>query len=75
MGGKLCAWDLMDLKGDVAQLVMQAGLSGPLPESAHLQNDEGDTSHGDSVSQLASLLDTVQWSVLSTPAVTLMLLS
>lgn len=54
MGGKLCAWDLMDPKGDVAQLVMQAGLSGPLPESPHLQNDEGDASRGDSVSQLAS---------------------
>ena len=67
MGGKLCAWDLMDPKGDVAQLVMQAGLLGPMPASPRLQNDEGDTSRGDSVSQLASSLDTMQWSVLSNP--------
>ena len=52
-GRKLHAWDLMDLNGDVAQLVMQAGLSGPPPGSPSLQNDEGDTSHGDSVSRLA----------------------
>lgn len=64
----------MDLNGDVAQLVMQAGLSGPLPGSPSLQNDEGDTSHGDCLSACC-VLDTMRWSVLSTPAVMLMLLS
>lgn len=66
---KPCAWDLTDQRGDTVSSWLRASLSGSLPGSPHLQNDEGDSSRGDSISQPAECW-TPCWSVLSTPVMT-----